>query len=43
MSGKRIAMMHNHQHFADAGKMVERRLTSAQKKALKNPDTLENE
>jgi len=23
MSGKRIAMMHNHQHFADAGKMVD--------------------
>jgi len=23
MSGKRVAIMHNHQHFADAGKMVD--------------------
>lgn len=38
-------------HFADVGKMVEqgsgsqrvRRLTSAEKKSLKNPDTLEND
>ena len=43
MSGERIAMMHNHQYFVDVNKKVERRLTSAKKKDLKNPDKLENE
>ncbi len=27
-------------HFADISKMVERRLTSEEKKSLKNPDVL---
>ena len=29
-------------HFVDVNKMVERRLTSEEKKALKNPEQLEN-
>jgi len=29
-------------HFADVGKMVERRIVSEEKKSLKNPESLDN-